>query len=74
MHAAAKVICRLRALELKGDLTFVDLQIMRRATTLLAADVALVEDIPLEQAENRLATRLAPDKSGSPETAFATAD
>jgi RNA polymerase-interacting CarD/CdnL/TRCF family regulator len=40
VHAAAEVICRLRALKRKRDLTFVDRQIMRRATALLAAEVA----------------------------------
>jgi len=52
--AAAKVICRLRALRRRRDLTFTDRRILRRATTLLASELALVKDISFEQAEVRV--------------------
>jgi RNA polymerase-interacting CarD/CdnL/TRCF family regulator len=52
--ATARVICQLRALRLKRDLTFTDRQILRRATALLAGEMALAEDMPFEQAENRV--------------------
>jgi CarD family transcriptional regulator len=53
--AAAKVICRLRALrQQRRRLTFTDRRILRRATTLLASELALVKDIPFDRAEVRV--------------------
>jgi RNA polymerase-interacting CarD/CdnL/TRCF family regulator len=53
--AAAKVICRLRALrQQRGSLTFTDRRILRRATTLLASELALVKNIPFDRAEHRV--------------------
>jgi RNA polymerase-interacting CarD/CdnL/TRCF family regulator len=53
--AAAKVICRLRAVRQKrGNLTFTDRRILRCATTLLASELALVKDIPFDRAEHRV--------------------
>jgi len=52
--AAAKVICRLRALRQRRDLTFTDRRIPGCATTLLASELALVKDIPFYRAEVRV--------------------
>jgi RNA polymerase-interacting CarD/CdnL/TRCF family regulator len=53
--AAAKVICQLRALrQQRRRLTFTDRRILRRATTLLASELALVKDISFDRAEVRV--------------------
>jgi RNA polymerase-interacting CarD/CdnL/TRCF family regulator len=48
------VICRLRVLRQKQDLSFTDRRILRRATSLLAGELALVKEISYEQAEGRV--------------------
>ena len=52
--AVAQVICRLRVLRQKKDLSFTDRRILRRATSLLAGELALVKEISYEQAECRV--------------------
>jgi RNA polymerase-interacting CarD/CdnL/TRCF family regulator len=52
--AAAKVICRLKALRKRSRLTFTDRRILRRATIPLASEVGLVKDIACEQTECRV--------------------
>jgi CarD family transcriptional regulator len=49
--AAAQVLRQLRARHQRRDLTFADRQLLRRATTFLASELALVRDIPFEQAQ-----------------------
>lgn len=54
MLAAAEVICRLRARRQRKSLSFTDQQTLERATTFLASELALVKDIPFEQAEHQV--------------------